>query len=63
MVNCSGLQWKDARLAIEHPSWPIIIDSGMCARLTLSAPEPTVLILGLHSWLPDLHGHARLSLT
>ncbi len=19
--NCCGLQWKDARLAIEHPSW------------------------------------------
>jgi hypothetical protein len=23
-VRCSGLQWKDARLAIEHPSWPTI---------------------------------------
>jgi hypothetical protein len=26
--TCCGLQWKSIRLAIEHSSWPTIIDSG-----------------------------------
>jgi hypothetical protein len=46
---CSGSQWKRARLAIEHPSWPTIIDSGTCVRPTLIAPEPRLLILGSQS--------------
>jgi hypothetical protein len=45
----SGLHSLDARLAIEHLSWPTIIDSGTWSRPTLSAPEPTLLILGSHS--------------
>jgi hypothetical protein len=44
--TCSGLQWKDARLAILPPFWPTIIDSGACVRPTFIAPEPTLLILG-----------------
>ena len=44
--SCSGLQYLDARLAIEPPSRPTIIDSGSCSRPTFIAPEPTVLILG-----------------
>jgi hypothetical protein len=47
--TCCGLQWKSIRLAIEHPFWPTIIDSGACVRPTFIAPEPTVLILGSQS--------------
>jgi hypothetical protein len=45
----SGSQWKDTRLAIEHPPWPTIIDSDRALRPTLSAPRPTLLILGSQS--------------
>ena len=48
-IGVSGSQWKNARLAIEHPPWPTIIDSVGCSRPTLSAPEPRLLILGSHS--------------
>jgi len=47
--RCSGSHYLHARLAIEHPSRPTIIDSGTCSRPILSAPEPTLLILGSQS--------------
>ena len=37
---------KPARLAIEPPFWPTIIDSVGCSQPTFSAPEPRLLILG-----------------
>jgi hypothetical protein len=46
---CSGLHYLKAQLAIEHLFRPTIIDSDRALRLTLIAPEPTVLILGLQS--------------
>jgi hypothetical protein len=46
MDKCCGLHYLTARLAIKHPSWPTIIDSVGCSSPTLSAPEPTFLILG-----------------
>jgi hypothetical protein len=49
IANCSGSHYLNARLAIEHHFWPIIIDSGRALRPTFIAPEPTVLILGSHS--------------
>jgi hypothetical protein len=48
-VTCCGLHYLSGRLAIEHPSWPTIIDSGGCSQPTLSAPEPRLLILGSQS--------------
>jgi hypothetical protein len=44
---CCGSHYLNARLAMEHPSWPTIIDSGACVRPTSIAPEPKLLILGL----------------
>jgi hypothetical protein len=55
MPMCSGSHSLDARLAIEHPLWPIIIDSDACSKPTLSAPEPTLLILGSQSCLAGSH--------
>jgi hypothetical protein len=49
IVRCSSSHSLDARLAIEYPSRPTLIDSGMCARPTLIAPEPRLLILGSQS--------------
>ena len=43
---CCGSHYLTARLAIEHPSRPTIIDSVGCSRPTLFAPEPRLLILG-----------------
>ena len=51
MGRCSGSQWKDGRLAIEHPFRPTLIDSGRALRPTLIAPEPRLLILGSQSCL------------
>jgi len=51
----SGSHSLDARLAIEHPLWPTIIDSDACSKPTLSAPEPTLLILGSQSCLAGSH--------
>jgi hypothetical protein len=48
-IKCSGSHSLDARLALEHPSWPTIIDSGAGVRPPLAAPEPTVLQLGSQS--------------
>jgi hypothetical protein len=49
----------DARLAIEHPSCLTIIDSVKCVRLTLIAPEPTLLQLGLQSSHTGSHSLQR----
>jgi hypothetical protein len=43
MAMCYGLQWKNARLAIEPLSGPTIIDSGARVRPTCSAPEPALV--------------------
>ena len=45
----SGLHYLKARLAREHHSRPTIIDSDRALRPTLTAPEPTVVILGSQS--------------
>jgi hypothetical protein len=55
IATCSGSHYLDARLAIEHPSRPTIIDSGTCVRPTLSASEPRLLILGSQSCLVGSH--------
>jgi hypothetical protein len=49
MPTCSGSHYLTARLAIEHPSRPTIIDSVGCSRPTLFTPEPRLLILGSQS--------------
>ena len=47
--TCSGSHYLTARLAIEHPSRPTIIDSVGCSRPTLFAPGPRLLIRGSQS--------------
>lgn len=59
-VNCSGAHYLNARLALKHPSWPTIIDSVVCSRPTLSAPEPRLLSQGSHSLPLTGNGYSTL---
>jgi hypothetical protein len=54
-LNCCGLQWKNARLAIMSSPGPTLIDSVAHPRPTFIVPEPRLLILGLQSCLAGSH--------
>jgi hypothetical protein len=59
-VHWSGAHYLSARLALEHPSWPTIIDSILCSRPTLFAPEPGLLPQGSHSLPLTGNGYSTL---